>query len=184
VKHILKPALSLFIITAIATALLALVRNMTLEPIARQNKATQEKTMKAILGSADYFREIPIKKTGSIVRIFEGSKDGIITGYVIEQAPAGYSGAINMMTGILYDKNEIAGMRILKHTETPGLGALAVKENFFRQYDGKKLIPLKVIKALPGENDIETITGATITTKAITNAVNEAMEWYMGADLK
>ena len=99
-------------------------------------------------------------------------------GYVVQLSPAGYSGAIDMMVGISSVKNELTGMRILKHSETPGLGALAVKESFYGKYDGRKLLSLNVVRASPGENDIEAITGATITSRAVTNAVNEAIRWY------
>ncbi|MDR0316324.1 MAG: RnfABCDGE type electron transport complex subunit G [Treponema sp.] len=177
-KHIIKPALSLFFIATIITTLLAFSYNRTLEPIAAQIRKMQEKTMKEIMPEASGYREIPVEKTGNIVRVFEGLKGGEITGYVIELAPPGYSGAINMMAGISKAENKITGMRVLRHTETPGLGALAVKENFYRKFDGKNLTPLKVVKNSPGADEIEAMTGATITTRAITNAVNEAIEWY------
>ena len=177
-KHILKPALSLFIIAAISTVLLGLVRDVTLAPIENQRKKTLEATMKAVLNDASEFREISAEKTGSIVRIFEGHSGNTLIGYVIELSPAGYSGSINMMTGISRVRNEVTGMRVFRHGETPGLGALAVKESFYRKYEGRKPVRLNVVRASPGENDIEAITSATITSKAITGAVNEAIEWY------
>ena len=177
-KHIIKPAFALFIIAAISTALLGFARDLTLEPIQNQRRRTQENTMKEILTEAAEFKELEIKKTGSISRIFEGRTGGQLVGYVVELSPSGYSGAIDIMAGISVSKNELAGLRVLRHTETPGLGALAVKENFYSKYDGKKLVPLRVVRVSPGENDIEAITGATITTRAITEAVNEAIEWY------
>ena len=177
-KHVLKPALSLFIIAAITTCLLALAHSLTLEPIANQVKKTQEKAMKTIIPSASGFREIQTEKTGNIDRVFESYSGNETLGIIVELSPGGYSGDINMMVGILKAENKIAGMRILKHSETPGLGALAVKEKFFRKYDNRKLVPLRVTRSSPGENEIEAITGATITTKAITDAVNEAIEWH------
>jgi electron transport complex protein RnfG len=177
-KHILKPALALFAIAAIATILLGLVRNITLEPIEKQRKKSQENTMKAVLSEADVFKEMPGNYARNIVRVYEGSKGAELIGYVIELSPSGYSGNIDMMVGISKAKNEITGMRVVRHTETPGLGAQAVKENFYKKYDGKKLVLLRVVKSSPGENDIEAITAATITTRAITSAVNEAIEFY------
>ena len=182
--HVIKPALSLFAIAAIITALLGLARNMTLEPIERQRKAAQEKTMKAVLGEADAFREVDAQKTGSIVRIFEGLKGSETIGYVIELTPNGYSGAVNMMVGISAADKKITGMRVVKHSETPGLGALAVNENFYRQFDGRKLLPLRVVRTGAGEGEIQAITAATITTRAVTGAVNEAIEWFNGGGHK
>ena len=182
-KHVIKPALSLFAIAAIVTALLGLARNLTLQPIEKQRKAAREKTMKAVLADADNFREVSAEEAGSIVRVFEGLKGSETIGYVIELSPAGYSGAINMMVGISKAEDKITGMRVVKHSETPGLGALAVNERFYGQFDGRKLLPLRVVRTAPGGDDIEAITAATITSRAITNAVNEAIEWYtMAAD--
>ena len=177
-KHIIKPAFSLFIIAAISTALLSFARDLTLEPIQNQRRKTQENTMRVILTEAAEFKELQIPPSGSMVRVFEGRNGGQLVGYVVELSPVGYSGAINIMVGISVSKNEIAGLRVLRHTETPGLGALSVNESFYGKYEGKKLVPLRVVRISPGENDIEAITGATITTRAITNAVNEAIEWY------
>jgi electron transport complex protein RnfG len=178
-KHIIKPALSLFIIAAISTTLLGLVRNVTLEPIANQRKKAQQNTMIAVLSEATEFTEIEnVEKTGNIDNIYEGRNKGELVGYVVALSPAGYSGDISMMVGISSTRNVITGMRVLRHTETPGLGAVAVKESFYRKYDNKRLVPLNVVKVSPGENDIEAITSATITSRAITNAVNEAIAWY------
>ena len=180
-KYIIKPAFTLFIIAALVTALIGFVYSLTLEPIANQRKKAQEKTMKAIFPDAQAFRELPAEKQGNIDRIFEGVRGNESIGYVIELSPAGYSGDIFMMVGISRLKNEIAGMRVIKHTETPGLGALATKEKFYRKYDNRTLVPLRVVRSSPGPDDIEAITGATITSKAITNAVNEALAWYAAA---
>ena len=177
-KHIIKPALSLFIIAAIITTALVFTYELTKEPIANQLRKTQEKTMKEVLPEAEDYRELQIEITGNITRVFEGLKGTEIIGYVVELDPPGYSGNIIMMVGISKKENKIAGMRVVKHSETPGLGALAVKENFYRRYDGKQLVPLKVVRVTPKEDEIEAITASTITTKAITDAVNEAIIWY------
>jgi len=71
-KHIFKPAFSLFAVAAITTALLSLVRDVTLEPIEIQRKAVHERTMRELLDAAE-FTELPAPKTGSIVRVFEGA---------------------------------------------------------------------------------------------------------------
>jgi electron transport complex protein RnfG len=83
-----------------------------------------------------------------------------------------------MMVGILATEAKISGMRVLRHTETPGLGANAVREDFYRRFENKYLVPLTVVRTSPGANEIQAITSSTITTRAITNAVNEAIAWY------
>ena len=138
--------------------------------------------MKEVLPEASYYREVVFsdsaEKPGNLVRVFEGLKDGETIGYVMELNPPGYSGRISMMVGISSVDNIITGMRVIRHTETPGLGALAVRESFYSRFDGKALSPLRVVRVLPGDNEIESITGSTITTVAITNAVNDAILWY------
>jgi electron transport complex protein RnfG len=179
----MKLALGLFSIAAITTVLLDLTYSVTSEPIERQRIRTQEKMMKEVLTQADHFEEMEAKTSGSIVRVFEATNDGKTIGYVVELSPSGYSGNINMIVGISRADNVLTGMRVLKHTETPGLGALATAEKFYRKYEGKKLVPLKVVKASPREDEIDAITSATITTRAITDAVNEAIKWYKESDL-
>ena len=183
-KHILKPALSLFLIAAITTALLGFVYRLTLEPIENQHRQTKEITMREIMAGASSFRELEVSKTGSIVRVFEGLNGGNTEGYIIELSANGYSGTIEMMVGISKAENEITGMRILRHSETPGLGAQAVRAAFYNRYNNRELNPLRVVKASPGANEIEALTGATITTRAITEAVNEAIEWYNGGGIR
>ena len=177
IKSVIKPALSLFIIAALVTAFVSISNTLTTEPKASQIKKTQEKTMRQVLPNASSFNKIDFEAAGCIVNVYEGIKDKTI-GFVIEAAPSGYSGTINMMVGINNEDRKISGVRIMKHSETPGLGANAVKENFYRRFDKKELTPLKVVKTGAGHDEIDAITSSTITTLAITNAVNEAIDWY------
>ena len=181
-KYVLKPALTLFLTSAVVITALSVANNLTTEPIERQKRKTQEAAMREVLPASEY-RELKVEKTGSIVAVYEGRQsetDGNqLAGYVIQLSPEGYSGNIDLLTGISVPDEKISGMRVLRHSETPGLGALAVKENFYQRYDNRDLIPLGVARSSPGENDIAAITSATITTRAITNAVNEAIEWYL-----
>ncbi|MCL2030039.1 MAG: RnfABCDGE type electron transport complex subunit G [Oscillospiraceae bacterium] len=176
----IKPALALFAAAAVMTALLGLVHALTLEPIENQLKRTRERIKQEILTGADVFEELVVEPSGSIVRVYEAFNGDGPVGYLLELSPAGYSGQIDLMVGLSSVDGTVAGMRVLKHSETPGLGALAVKESFYRQFDGRKLIPLRVVKGASGEDEIDAITGATVTTQAIAGAVNEAVEWYGG----
>ena len=177
-KHVIKPALALFTIAAVATTLLILVQNLTSEPIENQRRRTQENGMMAVLPETSQFNKISLQESGNIHSVYEGVSGGETIGYVVELSPSGYSGPINILVGISTLKNEISGMRVIRHSETPGLGALIVREDFFRRFDNRRLVPLRVVTATPGENDIEALSGATISTRAITNAVNEAIEWF------
>ena len=181
VRYILKPAVSLFITAAITIALLSVVHTLTLPPIAKQKQKNQEAAMRAVLPGASGYRELPVEKTGSISAVYEGINNGAVSGYVLQLSPQGYSGSIDLMVGISASAKKITGLRVLRHSETPGLGALAVKEDFYTRYEDKELVPLKVVRTSPGKHEINAITSATITTRAITGAVNEAIEWYRGS---
>ena len=177
-RYIIKPAITLFITAVITTAALSVVYNYTFEPIQIQRVRKQEAAMRAILPQASGFQEISTEKSGSIVAVFEGLNNGNLVGYVVALSPRGYSGNIDLMVGITVPNDRMTGIRIVQHSETPGLGALAAKEDFYRRFDDRSLAPLGVVRASPGEHDISAISSATITTRAITGAVNEALTWF------
>ena len=177
--HILKPAVSLFVVAAIAAVTLGVVNGLTLEPIENQRRRAQEKLLAEILREASEFRELRGGFSGSVVRVFEGiDGDGQKVGYVIELAPVGYGGAINMMVGISSTQNQIAGMRVMRHSETPGFGAAIKGERFFRRFDGLAISPLTVVRFGAGPGEFQAITSSTITSRAVVGAVNDAVEWY------
>ena len=184
-KYIIRPAATLFITAVITIAALSVVYTYTFEPIQIQRFRKQEAAMKAVLPEANDFREMQADISGSMVAVFEGlfrgegEGNGTLVGYVVSLSPSGYSGNINLMVGICATDERISGMRIVQHSETPGLGALAVRPEFYRRFDNRALVPLGVVKTSPGEHDIQAITSSTITTRAITYAVNEAIEWYL-----
>ena len=177
-KYIIKPAATLLITAVITVTALSIVYSFTKEPIEKQKRKTQETAMKEVLPQASEYRDMQAEKTGSIVAVYGGYANGDLVGFVVELSPEGYSGKIDLMVGISAIEEKITGMRVLRHSETPGLGANAVKEDFYRRYDNRALVSLGVVRASPGENDIQAITSSTITTRAITGAVNEAIEWY------
>jgi len=190
-NYIIKPAASLFIAAAITVAALSFVYNKTYEAIEKQKYKTQEQAMKELLPKAEGFKEIQAEFTGSIRAAYEGYYEtnrmgnGVMVGYILKLAPSGYSGEIEFLAGVSLEEKEITGIRILRHSETPGLGALAVKKDFYGQFSGRVLSPLKVTKSSHhGKDEIQAITSATITSRAITNAVNEAVEWCLAAEIQ
>jgi electron transport complex protein RnfG len=184
-NYIIKPAVSLFVAAAITVAALSFVYNKTYDAIEKQKNKAQEEAMKELLPKANGFNEIEMEKTGSINAAYEGyySANNLekreIIGYILKLSPSGYSGEIDFLAGVSVEEKKITGIRILRHSETPGLGALAVKEAFYGQFAGHALSPLRVTKSSPGSDEIQAITSATITSRAITNAVNEAIEWCL-----
>jgi Na+-translocating ferredoxin:NAD+ oxidoreductase subunit G len=169
----------LLIITAIAGLLLGVAHTVTLEPIAKQEQMTKATAMKEILPKAEDFKIKETSLEGIIMEVNEGTASGKTAGYAIKVAPKGYGGAVQIMVGISTE-GKVEGIKILSHSETPGLGANAPAPKFSGQFAGKPIEKeLQVVKTVPSaDNQVEAITGATITSKAVTNGVNEAVKFY------
>lgn len=171
VKDILKPTLILFLICLISVSALAGTNALTADKIVEAQLETAEQSRKIVLSEADGFTE----ENG----YFTGTKGGAEVGYVFQTESKGYGGTVQVMTGIDMDGN-VTGVVILNHNETPGLGANADKETFRGQYEQPvKCGGFAVVKNRPAsEGEVEALTGATITTQAVTDAVNLAIEQY------
>jgi Na+-translocating ferredoxin:NAD+ oxidoreductase subunit G len=169
----------LLIITAIAGLLLGAAHSVTLEPIAKQEQMTKATAMREILPKAQDFKVKEVALEGVIKEVNEGTASGKLSGYAIKVAPKGYGGAVELMVGISTE-GKVEGIKVLSHSETPGLGANASQPKFSGQFAGKPIAKdLVVVKKAPSaDNEIEAITGATITSKAVTNGVNEAIKFY------
>ncbi len=183
-KTITKYALILFVITAICVALLALTNLITAPVIAQRNALANTAAQQEVLPGATEFKELDnidaIKsKVGEgsdiIDSVYVGLKDGKEIGFAVKTMPNGFAGSIEMLTGIGVD-GKITGLSILTQSETAGLGAKAPLPAFKDQYvglDANKAV--EVVKGkTPEGNQIQAITGATITSKAVTLGVNTA----------
>lgn len=178
-KDILVPTVSLFIICLVATLLLALVNNITKDKIAEQATAAEAAARIAVLPQAESFKE----KDGFFIGT---DASGKTVGYVFNctGGSKGYGGAIPVTVGI-NSKGEITGIVPGDLSqETPGLGQNASKDSFRKQFVNKKG-HIEVVKNAPGENEIQALTSATITSKAVTSSVNTALDEFArigGAD--
>ncbi len=176
-KEILKPTAILFAICVIVSAALAGTNLLTEKRIEEQAAAKAEESRKLVLPEAESFEEQPATQTAGAYH--KGMAGGEIVGYVFETSSKGYGGDVKVMTGISA-KGDITGVIILSHGETPGLGANATKEEFRDQY--KQPVPDSAIQVVkyqtPAEGQIEAMTGATITSTAVTNAVNQAVDEF------
>lgn len=171
-NQITIPAIKLFIISFVCALLLGLCSEITKEPIAAQEKKTQDDAMMAVLPNAT-FEEIEFEPSGTITMVNQAKdSSGNVIGYVINCAPSGFGGNVGMMVGV-DTEGVITGLRVLSHSETPGLGALSTDPSFYEQFSGKSG-NLAVNK---DNGDIVAITGATITSRAVTSGANEAIEW-------
>ncbi len=173
-KIILKTALSLFLICAVAAGLLGAINMITSPIITKNNENAADEARLQVLSSADSF-ELMTADDGTAY--YEGRLDGEITGYVFTTSASGYGGTVEVMTGITVD-GTVSGISILTINETPGLGMNAKKDSFLSQFTGQTGAFSVVKNKAPKSNEILAITSATITSGAVTNAVNEAIEIY------
>ncbi len=173
-KEVALPAIILFLIAAICTAILAVTNSVTAPKIAENNALAEIEARQLVFADADSFSDV--KTVGEVTYVDALDKDGKVIGYVFTTASKGYGGEIKVMTGIGADGN-VTGMKILAIEETAGLGMNAKKDEFRNQYVGNSG-EFTVVKSDAGENEIQALTGATITTQAVTDAVNAAVETF------
>lgn len=181
--NIIKSGLALLICTLIAGGILGLVYDVTREPIAQQEALAKAKAMNKILPNADDFQDITIDgdiqmdNYAGVTGVTRGLSNGETVGYIIASSSAGYSGQIQILVAVNND-SVIEGIEVVKQTETPGLGANATNPKFTDQYKGKSGV-LSVTKSeTPNDSEIQAITSSTITTTAVTKAVNEAVAFF------
>ncbi len=182
-NNILKLGLNLFVICAVVAGLLAGTNQMTEPLIQERNEQANNEARKVVLSEASEFELMDsndYQKSSEVetIEVYKGIKGSDTVGYTIKVLPKGYGGEIELMVGIKSD-GTISGVNIGNMTETPGLGAKSKEESFYGQYAGKPSTQLSVIKSgTAGETEIQAISGATITSTAVTTGVNAAVEVY------
>ncbi|WMJ85726.1 RnfABCDGE type electron transport complex subunit G [Anaerocolumna sp. MB42-C2] len=190
---ILKDALILFAITLIAGFALGFVHEITVPAIEEQNlKAKMEAYQTVFPGALEFKEDKTLTlKTGEAAKVLEpkgytnisidealiatdeaGNKLGYV---VVVTTQEGYGGAITLSLGYAED-GTVKGMEILSMNETAGLGAKASTKEFKQQFADKKVAEFAYTKTgAKNENEIDALSGATITTRAVTNAVNSGL---------
>ena len=168
-KAILVPTITLVLICLISTALLAATNMVTGEKIALNAVETEKASRMVVLPEAAQFSEVTTLDSG-ITYCSATDKNGENAGYVFTSGAKGYGGTVSVMVGLDAD-GVITGIEILSHSETPGLGANATSDSFKSRLIGKSG-ELTVDKNSNEGQNIQAITAATITSKAVTNAVN------------
>ena len=175
-KHGLKQGLTLISIIVAASLLLALVHSLTADTIALHVEERHQAIMESVMPGADVFSEMYCEDP-TIDRI-SGAYDGtIFLGYCVEVTPHGFVGDIRLMVGV-NSNGSVTGVSILDHRETIGLGADATAPTFLNQYIGKS----GSITVNKGTNAIQAVTGATITSKAVTQGINTALTAVLNYD--
>lgn len=195
-SSIIVNTLVLVIVTFVAIAALAVVNQITKEPIVQAELNARAEVYKTVYAEAASFDEV--ENTQQMLEnapemLTNAGYDGCViddvlavtdtngdtAGYVIAaSSPSGYGGNIQVAVGITKD-GVIKGVDIVSHNETAGLGSKCTEPEFKSQFAGKTAAILEYSKTgASAENEIDAISGATITTNAVTEAVNAAIVFY------
>ena len=209
-KNIIKDTLILFAITLVAGLGLGLVYNVTANSRAMQEEKTKTEAYNTVmpgLGSFDnvsfdsvaadkYIKEqINKNETEKTIKSYNATIDEVIKakdksgndlGYIITVTDnEAYGGSLQMTVGIK-DDGTVMGISFLSLSETPGLGMKAKDDpSWGKQFAGKKVESFSVVKDGSGSGDdakIDAISGATITSKAVTGAMNSCLAYFQSLE--
>lgn len=174
-KPMLKITLSLAVICAIAAAGLAAVNQMTKKAIAINNQKEVQESLSFLFPQSERFDPVSFTnpspessqkgKDFNILELYQAIQEDSGIGYVFKVETKGYGGEILLLIAISTQDQNMEGIKILEHQETPGLGSEITSSHFQDQFKGKSLSdPYEI------NQDIQALSGATISSKAIIRA--------------
>lgn len=169
-KALLDAGLRLLVVCAAAAGLLAGVYRGTQARIAANQAEEKARRLRWVLPDCPQVE--PRETEGQ--EWFLGRSDGGECGIAIESKAKGYGGTLSLLVGVS-PEGRVLGYSILSHKETPGLGDKAAKPAFTKQFKGLGLDKLRLKKDSP-EGAVDALTAATITSRAVTLGVREAVE--------
>lgn len=187
-REIVKMIVVLAVITGASGLLLAGVNQGTKEQRKKQlleyvkGPAIKEVLMDSENKPLDDVRELVVKGAGEgeapapAVDIFPAYKNGALWAVAFEVTGKGYGGDIGVIVGIDVDSEKLLGIGVTTHKETPGLGARIKEKGFRNAFDGLSVSGEAKVKADGGT--VDAVSGATISSRGVCEAVNKAMAFY------
>ena len=170
VKYILRLALTLLVITAVMAAALAAVNQFTAPMIAKLQAEKTQKAIELVLPGGG--EEIEFTDSTGLVSTVYASE----TGYAVEVTPIGFDNTITMMVGVS-PEGQVLGISVISHTETAGLGAVAAAANSAGESFRSQFVGMSGSLAVTKDGgEVDSITGATITSRAVCAGVNAALK--------
>ena len=169
----------LTVVCIVSAAVLSAVAKLTEEPIAKTKSEIVLNSIRSVLPD---FANDPVKEKLTVnvdnyeVSVFPGkNKSGEIIGYAVSSlSRKGYGGNIEIMVGVLQG-GVINKLSVIHHNETPGLGTKIESESFLNQFKGKSLQNFH-FKVKKDKGDVDAITAATISSRAVTEAIELALK--------
>lgn len=171
-RNVFRLGLRLLAVALAAGLLLGLTDYFTQEPIAAQRVRMAEEARLQAYQEANSFQEMTdVTLTGDITGVYQAQKNGKAIGYVVSVAPKGYGGPVNITVGVDLS-GSVVGVVMGSNSETPGLGKRVSEPKFNQQFVGKSgIFSLQD----DGNTKVDAITGATISSRAVTNGMNQAV---------
>ena len=173
VGYILRLTVTLLLITSLAAAGLGAVNAITKDRIAANAALKTQQALEEVLPGAEDMTLVD-EGSGIVQAVYAPSEDSAVQGFAVQVAPtSGFGGEIVMIVGIDAE-GKVCGISIVSHAETPGLGAVAdaatpAGESFRESFYGKS--------GTLTVGDIDALSGATITSKAVVDGVNAALAY-------
>ncbi|MBQ7150669.1 MAG: RnfABCDGE type electron transport complex subunit G [Synergistaceae bacterium] len=169
---------TLFAVTAITGLILGVVEHYTSQAIARVELEARNAAFRIVMPAAKNFEEIVAEQDDFVTAVQRGDDATGLVGWCFTVNSKGYGGEIQFIVGVTKD-GTVKAINILNHSETPGLGAKSTEPEFYGQFADKSSLPLKVVKgAANNPDEIAAISGATITSNAVTTGVNGAVAYW------
>jgi Na+-translocating ferredoxin:NAD+ oxidoreductase subunit G len=180
-RDMIKMVVVLTVLSAFSGGLLAAIRDNTKEQIEVQQltfvKGPAIKEIFKDAGNDPIADRFKLQDDGQERSFFVGVYDGNPKGVALESYGKGYGGDVGLMVGIDTETDKIIGVSVTTHSETPGLGALAKEDpNFSKQFSGLSL--QDTIKVTKDGGQINALSGATITSRAVAGAAASVAEIY------
>lgn len=184
-RDIIKMIVVLTVIATVMGTTLSFVESITREPIEYSKlKFVKGPAVLSVLTNydndpiKDYKKDLILeeKPEGKVTKsLFLAKKNGKTVAIAFEVAGQGYGGPLGIMVGIDLKTGHLTGMRVMTHSETPGLGARSVQPEFYEQFAGLG-IEEAALSSKGGK--INAISGATMTSTGVASAVKEALELF------
>ncbi len=169
IKEIVIPAVVLFIIATVCTALLAGTNLLTKDKIADLAVQAENEAKSAVIDAQSFS---DAKEINGNIYYEALDENGNLVGYVFNVSAKSYGGVLTCMVGIS-EEEKVTGVEITTISDTPGLGMKATAKDWLDQFIGKGS-GILVNKNSSSDTEIQAITSATITSQAVTDAVNSA----------
>ena len=166
-RYFIRITCTLLAIAAVMAFALAAVNEVTKDRIEQNNIAEMNAVISKIFGDGISSEELDAEKSDPVKAIYKIEKDGAFQGYAVKCAPMGFKAEIEMIVGVT-PEGTVKAVRIITLSETPGLGAKVAEDEFLSRFDGKS-------EGLEVKVNIQEVAGATISSRAVTEAVNAAV---------